>query len=671
MIDDLTELRRNVSADIRDQINGSYESSYRLPDPKPIYEFAKESGIQLDASSPLSGSYEIENSLYMRDQLLAFQDEDTRMVTSIGPNQGGRTKAMEVASLWCIEHRPGPMQWNTDTNDKAKDFAEERWWQMARTCRPVISKLPSGGTGLGAGRFQERTRKVIFTDGMPFVMQGCTDSNLEQKSVLNQFNDECWNWPVGQLEKAHIRCNVAYAWNYKVWNGSVAGNDGDDIHNFFEAGTQEEWHWRCLKCGRPQLPIWGKPKIRGGVRWETDAKTRPNGREWDYDEVRKTVRYECIHCKEDFADSARIRRLLNESARYIALNKLAPRWHRSFRFNILTVNWPGLSWGKWVEEFLRAVDKMQKIRVLEPLKTFWTRRMAEGWDESRHASATRRIVISDYKLADADGANQWRTKQWDDARGKEVMRFLSCDKQTWGYPFVIRSVAQNGDSRLIDRGVSEKDCLTSYTEIDEKAKSFGVNPVCVLIDSGFEASEVYAQAVNYGWTCMRGVDRKELFKHKREIIDTQTKQRKIITVELPYSEEKWADPFLGTEEQVLNRRMGVSVRQRKLARRFDWINLHIKNLADAFKKGQGIYWGLPEDVGAEYIRQLNAEVRHRIMDARQRATEWWSNTNAKGTGKKRPNHAWDIECQIVVAECLQGLIDLGDWNPEASPPEEE
>jgi hypothetical protein len=638
---------RTGYADADEFASTRIRSILRPKDHEPIPDWAARQ-IKLDATSPIQGSYDITNSPQFKEQFEAFQSDDVRMLTSLGPNQGGRTKNMEIASLWCVKNRPGPMQWNTDTNDKAKDFAEERWWPMAHSCADVLDKLPAHGTGLGAERHRERIRKVIFSDGMPFSIQGCSESNLEQKSIMTQFNDECWQWPVGRLEVAHIRCNVAYAWNYKVWNGSVAGVDGDDMDLLFKSGSQKEWHWHCLKCGKRQIPKWGKHRVKGGIHWDRNEKTKPKDREWDLDEVVKTVFYECEHCGEIFTDSARSRRLLNEGAKYYALNKSAPAWHESFRFNILSVNWPGVLWAQWVCEFLKACEQMNRLRNLQPLRKFWTRRMSEPWDESRHANVMRKVVLSDYKL---DTPNQWRTKQWE----RERMRFMAVDKQESNYWFVIRAVAENGDSRLIDFG-----SLDSYSEIDEKAKSFGVQSKCVLIDCGFETREVYAMAVKHGWTCMMGVDRAS-FKHPKEITDNGMVRR--IYIELPYSEEKWADPFAGTLQQTINSRFQRAP-VRRLARRFDWINLHIKNLLYAFKQGQALSWGVPSDASPEYIRQINSEVRHRIVDAKGRITEWWSNSNVKGSGTRRANHAWDCEAMIVVAMALQGLINLSEWTPE-------
>jgi phage terminase large subunit GpA-like protein len=638
----ITEVERELLA--------RYAACWMPVDDLPIERWLREN-IRLDATSPIQGPYEISNSPQLLDPLRAFQDEDVRMVTTIGPNQGGRTQAMLGGVLWAIVNRPGPMQWNTSKDETAGELAEQKFWPSAKSCAAVVAKMPAHGTGLGEGRHRERKRSVIFSDGMPLKIQGCSPANLEEKSIMTQFNDECYQWPVGRLEIAHIRCNVAYAWNYKVWNGSVAGISGDDIDMLFRSGTWKEWHWKCVKCGHMQIPKWGKPGKPGGIRWDRNERTRPNGREWDYREVKRTVRYQCFGCGHEYSDTPRSRRMLNEKAQYLSLNTGAENWHQSFRFNILSVNWPGITWGQWVEEFLKAVGQYKRYGNIEPLKKFWSRRMAESWDESRHLQLTSRVVVSDYNLKDHD----YKQEKW----GREVIRFMSIDKQQWGYPFVIRAVAANGDSRLVGVGVGESTCLTSYEEIDIVAKEYSVQPQCVLIDSGYEAREVYAHAVKYGWTCMRGVDRVEPFKHYLEILDSVTKLIKKTAIELPYSAAQWADPFSGTEQQQLNRRFRVVAP--KLARRYDWMNLHIKNLLSALKNGRALYWGVPGDVGPDYMRQINSEVRHVILNARQRRTEWWSNTDAKGEGTKRPNHAWDCECQIVVAMALQKLIDLSEW----------
>lgn len=633
-----------------DYVGERYCAVYKPENRQPIYGWASESGITLDASSPIAGAYRIENSPTLQEPFDAFQDDGVRMVTTVGPNQGGRTKAMEIASLWAVTHRAGPSQWNGANDKKAKQFAEKRWWPMARSCNEVRDKLPTGGTGSGKNRHQERICDVIFNDGSSFVIQGCSDANLQENSIMTQFNDECFQWPLGQMEDAWIRCNVAYAWNYKVWNGSVAGEAGHDLESTYLSGTQEEWHWKCPKCKKYQIPKFGGPNDKGGIKFK---RILFPDKEYDFEAIKKTVYYQCEDCPAQFKDSSKMRRVLNSQARYFALNPNAPNWHRSFKFNILAVNWPGLSWGKWVEEFLKATEAWRKFHNAEPLKLFWTRRMAEFWEENKFLRSQRRIAISDYKLG---SPNFYATNKWEQDGEIETIRFMGVDKQEDYYPAVIRAVMKNGKSRLVWWGN-----LSSYTEIDLKAKEFGVINNCVLLDFGYEMRECAQACVKYGWTGMQGRDKEELFKHVKPIMlpngrqDTQK-------VELPWSEEKWKDPMMGEEEQVLNTRIPLALRRRNLARYYQWINLPIKEMLTGFKQGSALYWGVPEDVGAGYRKQLDAEIRFKIVSAKGKITYWYSNRNAKGGGEARANHAFDAECMIFTAMCMNGLIDLRQWN---------
>lgn len=653
---------------LQTEIDSQYCADFRPPLRIPIYEWMQEVGVEVDPSSPMQGPYRIENSRWVAEPLNAFQDDDVRMVTVMRCNQGGGTMAQQGGMVWSIVNRPGPIQYNTDHNDKAGDFAEERFWPMMQSCETLRRKLPSGGTGLGKNRHKERKKKIIFLDGTTFTMQGCSETNLQQKSVMTQFNDECFNWPKGRLQDAWIRCNVAYAWNYKVWNGSVAGIDGDDIHETFKTGTQEEWHWHCLKCKKAQIPKWsverGKGKKRGGIKFNSKFK-HPNG-DYDFKKIKATVYYECEHCGAKFKDSTASRKALNKGGKYYAMNKTAEGRHRSFRFNILSVDFAGITWGQWVEEFLKANEQYRKYHNFEPLKLFWTRRMAEPWEENKFLNFNRRVVIADYNLGEP---NFFIANKWSEPLRKEIKRFMGVDKQESGYYFVVRAVTDKGESRLVDRGT-----LDSYVEIDAKAKQMGVFPKSVLLDFGYEINECAAAAVKYGWTGMLGVDRNEMFKHAVERIENGMPVKR--TIELPYSEEKWKDPHMGESTQVINSRIPAQMRQVRLARYFQWMNLPIKDMLSGFKHGSALYWGVPGDVdnyeglegNLKYTSQINSEVRHKIISARGKETFWWSNRNIKGGGIARPNHFFDCELEIFVGMCMSHIINLSDWNPDRPDP---
>jgi hypothetical protein len=631
--------------------------------------------VTVDETSPIGGKYNTDNSQYAEEWFHAWQDPRVRMQTTIGPNQGGRTKAMEVASLWSIHNRPGPMQWNGKDNVKAKHFARTRWWPMARKCRPVADKLPKDPR-------LESPVSFVMTNGLPFTMQGANEGNLQEVSIHTQFNDECFQWEAGMLSTAWKRCDVSYAWNCKIWNGSVADEEGTDIANAYEdeATDQREWGFHCLnpRCKHLQVYRWGGKNKQGGLKWDENNKTRPGGK-WNFEELRKSVRYECEQCGHAHTDNLGIRRLMSKGGCYVPVRgeeslgvprvrqgikwttrdgrKFAPFTSSkvSFRYNILAVNWPGLSWSKWVEEFLLAVDQ-SRIGDYKPLKSFWTRRMAMFWNESKFVNSTRRQVLSDYKLYDNKGVSQYMAQLWEG----EQFRFMGVDKQELGYYYVIRSVKADGSSRLIDRGE-----LSSYAEIDHRAEMFRVPPACVLIDSSYETRDVYAAAIQRGWTCTKGEDRAD---YLHIIQNDNTGQR--IKVLRPYSERKQGDPgFKFQSEQTMREIMPGVYNHAPLvnnyARLYLFSNLSIKDLLNTFRQGRSsIYWGIPEDVGNDYLKQMNAEVRYRVPARKGGTVYFWSNAGPDGKQRKKPNHYWDCEVLIMLAIVMQKLINVDNYSTD-------
>lgn len=639
-----------------------YAAAYRPAPLETIPEWARRE-VTVDETSPIGGTYKIENSPYADEWFAAWQDPRVRMITTIGPNQGGRTKAMEVASLWSMCHRPGPTQWNGKDNIKAKKFARERWWPMARKCKPLAERLPKDPR-------LESPMSIVLGNGLPFTMQGANEGNLQEVSIHTQFNDECFQWSAGMLQTAWKRADVSYAWNHKIWNGSVADEEGIEIHGAYEDADAREWNFCCLKCKHPQAYRWGDKKRKGGIRWLDNSKTRPNGH-WNYEEVKKTVYYECEKCLHRHSDNLSIRRLMNKSGFYKPTKGNAKAQIKngkpfypfgtkvSFRYNILAVNWPGLTWGKWVEEFLEAVEEGRTLAVYVKLKQFWTRRMAEFWNESKYINATRRQVISDYTLYDSQGVSRYMRKLWDEGGRKEVYRFMAVDKQELGYPYVIRAVTEKGETRLIDRGE-----LSSYNEIEHKAEQFGVPQSCVIIDSSYETREVYAAAIARGWLCVKGEDR-DSYLHIIE--NPNTRQR--IKVLRPYSERKEGDPgFKFSDPDRMQEIMpGVMAHRTmpKFAKLYLFSNLALKDLLNAFRQGKSsLYWGIPSDVGEAYIKQMNAEVRYRIPSRKGGTIYFWSNAGADGKQRKKPNHYWDCEVMIMLAILLQKLINVDDFNVE-------
>lgn len=632
-------------------VRGIYAETFRPRAEESIPAWALRE-VEMDPTSPIPGPYRIANSPQLAEPLEVWQDDSIRHQITIGPNQGGRTKGMEIACIWTAVHRPGPMQWNTDTNDSAADFAEERFWPMAFAVAAFQGICPRKLDDM-------RKRKIIFRNGIPFTIQGANETNLQQKSILTQFNDEVYKWRMGMLDQAHKRCNVSYAATCKIWDASIASDEGHDMHKEWTESSRGEWSFTCRACGHAQRFKWGGRNELGGLKWDSGEQMRPGG-EWDYEAMKKTVRYVCENatCGEVYADTMLSRNAMNRSATYLHAER-AKRL-RGHRFNILSVNHSGMFWGTWVEEFLKATEHYRTFGDVTLLKQFWTRRMGEFWEESRFANPTDGKLRSDYQLAEPNYyvAHEWPADEHGEA---EWGRFMAADKQESDYPYVVRAVKKGGATRLIARGRA-----ASYDELAEIANRFRVLSRRILIDCSFEMREVFAECSQRGWTALRG-EACENFSHQVETA-ARGGGTKLIWVKRPYSKEEWGDPGMGKREQQRNRRGSIPQRL-KMARYFRWSNLSIKNILNAMKQGRTqIYWGVPEDVGKDYIAQINSEVRYRKLTAGGVATYFWSNCGRDMKGHKKPNHYWDCECMILVALIMQGLIDLDRYT---SPGEKE
>lgn len=612
-------------------IEAIYRESYKPPLVQTIAEWGAKNFV-VDQTSPLPGRYDVSNSPYMAEPLAVFQDERYRQQVTVGPNQGGRTKGMEVAALWTVVNRPGPTQWNSDTNDSAADFAEERFWPTADLIEEVRKLYPSNHQ-------KKRNRKVIWQNGYAYILQGANETNAQQKTVLNQFNDEIYKWAEGMLMQFHKR-TTALEWSRKVWDSSVAGDEGGQWDNRWQASSMAEWSFRCPYCGKLQPFIWEQ------VIWDTNSITKPKG-EWDLDEVEKTVRYHCNNdaCKHRYDDTSRSRRAMNEASVYV--HARPERKLRGHRFNCLAVNWPGIKWSKWVSEFLSAKMHFKQFGDPEQLKQFWTRRMALFWEEGKYTGGTVTIRSFGYEMG---APNIWKQTKWD---GEEWGRFLSCDKQDYGYPYVLRACKDGGASRLLSTGV-----LSSYDEIQGTAAEFGVKPHSVLIDCSYEMREVFAQAVRRGWTCFRGSP-KENFLH------LERRDGKVIKILRPYSSILWGDAGLGANKSSQQFIHKYVAKTREYARVFEWSNLSIKNMLDRLRKGRSsIIWETPDDAPQDYFDELNGDTRYTKLAQNGRKQYFWSNAGRNGKSQKKPNHRLDCECQILTAMIMQRLIDLEQFSTE-------
>lgn len=567
----------------------AFQQGWVVPSREPIYEWARKN-VYLHESYAIPGPFHVEKSLYLKKPFEVLQDPDVREVTVYKAVQTGGSLLSELFVAWIVDNYPSPTMWNFQTDEDAQEAAETRINPLFDQCPPIKRRLP-------LERHKRTKRKILWNNKTWLLMQGAGIKNLQGKSVRILVNDEVWMWTPGHHSQSYKR-TTAFSETCKILNISQGGLESDEMDTAYKAGSQEDWGFRCPDCKTLQPYVWGQ------MKYDDNEITHPST--WNFPELAKTIRYECASCKRPFKDNHTERRQLNDSGEYVVKNPGAPIEKRSFRWNAMASS--AIRWSLLVEEWIHANHMLKNGSTLA-MQEFIQKRLAEAWEDRGENEAVE--IQSDYSLGDV----------WD----KEKTRFLTIDVQKDHFWAVCRGWAIDGESRLVWEGK-----LLTFEEIHEKQREYAVTPKRVVIDSGFRATDVYEQCIKYGWTAFKGEDR-DYFPHK---LPNGKTVRRI------YSPPQRGDPGIGTFEQG-KRNCPLIL----------WSNPTTKDFLQRLKTGRGPKWGLPKNISAEYLYQIDSEAK-RLRHNKITGREIWEWVRIG----KRPNHQWDNECQQVVASVIDGLL---------------
>jgi hypothetical protein len=590
------------------------------PDRRPVYEWARDH-VQLPGAFTITGQFNADLSRNLLAVFDALQDDLVRSVTLVKPTRGGGSLVADVWLPWIIANDPGPAMWTHQTDKIAEDMAETRLMPILNHCRPVAALFPED-------RHAKRKTEIIFSNGMPLYVQGPSIANLQSKGIRYLINSELWMWKPGRHADALARVgDFEQIQNSKVFNESQAGIEDDDLDLAYKAGSQSEWHIPCLSCGHFMPLKWTAHRpdgTRWGMVWDDNERTRDTEGNFIKSEVIASVRFECEQCGHPHPDSARTRAEWNRLGKYVALNPRASRRDASFHFNALILR----DWSKLVAKWIDALEAYRR-GVWEPLVEFTQKELAEPWAELRVQLGQPHTAVN-YEV----------NSEWPD----ESARFLTVDVQSEGvFWAVIRAWSKSGESRRLWFGK-----LFSFAEVRDKQLAFRVRDNHTLLDSGFEAKEVYFQCVKFGWIALKGEDRRS-FTHKVK------RAGRIEYVLRSYSEPSKGDPEKGTV--IAGRRFAHLIR---------W---SVPTIADRLKRlrdGKGAKWLVPSVTGEEqivseeeYNRQMSAEYKKQKVNRVTGRREWiWVCPSGN-------NHLSDAERMNVVAATILNL--LPDSEP-AEPP---
>lgn len=421
--------------------------------------------------------------------------------TLVKPVQAGGSVVGEGAILcWIfflqrVLHRIGDIQYNWETNEKARARWKKRFQKILENTKKILALLPRDDT-----KYQTC---LIILERLNFFMQGTdVDDNLASDSVVAQCNEEIHNWDAGKLALAYGRTTYFQtAWFHHL-NISNASNINDQLHKALLNGTNRQWTVKCPGCGlhhAMQFQWEAHEPHFGGLRWDSDGCRRADG-SYDYNRIAPTIRNQMpcgypLHRLADREADVRIRRVLSQTGKYSEPRNPGASVHNESRtFEAVSVHYidPIILIQEWH-------DALKSLRYgdPEPLNKFRRERQCRFVDPEDRPMVRILTTEKDVKKDRAGLAGrQLRLFQLDRQRGELSRGEIP---HWWLSIWDFGVIEGKPTVQLVFEGKIETDdgVIETLTRHD-----------CIMhhgvADSGHDTLHVYSFCLKHGINCIKG-----------------------------------------------------------------------------------------------------------------------------------------------------------------------
>lgn len=576
----------------------------RVIKPKPKQSVSEWCGENVNLVQGLTPRLDVSITPHMREPLDLIKDHSVKEMHWLWSPGGGKTTGIEGAIQWRMANDPS----NTLVIGQ-KDDTAERW--METRLLPSMKKNPDLKELLPASKGNERHKirktTVILNHGFYLEAGGSAESNLQEKSMPFVIFDEAWKTSEhpGRIQQGKQRTHDK--WNALVLFAGQAGEthhdpDNDDalcdLYREWRKTDQRTFCFECQECETVQPFKWDQ------MKWD---KVEIEGYGTDWSKTAETVRMECCNgdCDAEFKDNIKTRRMLSDSGRYVVMNPLAEKGFVGFHANAMCY-WR-IPWLKLVQQFEEAMESKYR-GDLTLLQVFIMQRLCDFWTpvnyENNHELATGGYKVGDF----LDG----------ELIDNEECRAIAVDVQQNELWFTVGAMSGSGTLQILDCGQA-----LTFEEIEEKRKTYKVQPSRVLVDSKYRRDYVFQTCSKWGWTAYRGV-----FKESFNII-VQGK-----TLKVPYSNVIPVQSGNGSRTKV--------------------INFCVNQIKDVVAEMRAERMGkllVADDIDPRFKDHLNAEVKRKVVAGRdKREIEMWVRMG------KRDNHMLDNVMALVGLMMVKRLI---------------
>lgn len=537
---------------------------------------------------------------YAREPLNAFADPDVETIVLLFPAQTSKTEILFSAMGWMFESKPRPCIYMTPGEALARSLSKKRLHEML-TGTPELARLLDGATNKPGSleRYINGTRFGMTWAGSRFgaASHPCAWAIVDELSLV-ELDETQASDPVTQIE-ARLK-------NYFDSKLALASTPGDvgfcPTHGWWLTGTKLRWCWTCPECGLEYPPM-------------LEHLGYPAG---DYDRIRAEAWIACPECGHHVTDDTR-REL---PARYVSydvdeegkLHQLAerPEGNRCASYWVTGPAGAFVGIGQLAEKYVRARHAGKERHVRDAVTLWWGELyQAEGSKIDSDAVKARQVVTvpaEDVQLITAGVDVQ-----------KDCLYYVV---RAW-CPYLTSYLAAHG--KLI--GPSEYDDVWLALRRVLSDTFYGLPVRKVLIDSGYNTSQVYAVARRngfMGWAPAKGVDRSNR-PYYDTLVDETASGRALKRLKLwIYCSDTW---------------------KTHLRARITW------------PEDEPGGWFVPKGIDDEYCRQVTNE-RVRTINGRRK----WV---ATGT---QENHYGDAEVLATVAAHLANVRALRPGRPRTEQP---
>lgn len=424
--------------------------------------------------------------------------DGTRKMTLVKPVQTGGSVCSEIAIAYWLSTWPSGDICYYWPNDLAADARwNKRFEKILLACDTVMARAPTD-------RFKWQKCQVIFPT-INLIAQGVrTDRSVASDSFrgicCEELHDIEAGWSPGRLDQVYGRQGAH--WSSICFNVSNAGFVNSDLHKAFLSGTQQHWEVKCPGCHQYHVMrcAWKADESHlGGLRYDATG-CRMGNHVYDYNKLAPTIRYQ-MPCGYQLKDEIGPRRALSQSGRYSdPRNPGAQLTERSYTYEAVTCDWlPWLDIIKRKHAALKALD----VGDYKPYFDYLREVECRFVDIGRDRPAPERVhIITSQRKKNREGMPN------------RAFRFASVDwqrgKTSQGDTPHFWLLVQDWDGAANSQLVWEGRCDTEG-ELVATLRDLDVKPICVVVDSSWNAPYIYSLCLKHGWNCLK-VDEKNEWK---------------------------------------------------------------------------------------------------------------------------------------------------------------